>query len=104
MIIETFLGSRCKWNLHMTPVILFQLSHSTLCRILRKIGYAYRCPGPSNTTLAHESQDMINYRLKYLITARAISHEIVYLDESYVNASHQDKRCWLKPESKVNEI
>ena len=91
---------------NVASIISSQFSHSTLCRILHKVGYAYKTPGTNNTTLAHETRDMATYRLSYMravIAARSASKEIVYLDESYINASHHDNRCWLKPDSKVNK-
>lgn len=85
----------------------FNLSITSLNRILRRNGFSYK-KTQNNRKLLCERNDIKLMRVKYLRKIREYrtkGFDIIYLDESYIHSSHTRPRAWTDDNSnfKVKE-
>lgn len=91
----------------------FKGSRETLRKILHKIGFRYK-KSKSNRKVLIERNDISAWRANYLQkikeNERGEQKQVIFLDETYIHASHTAGRCWqsddvdgvLNPVSKGN--
>lgn len=79
---------------------VIQCEREYLRQRLKKLGFQWtRCQ--SNRRLLIERSDIVAWRIRYLSDINKYRREcknIVYIDETYVQASHSVSSCWQSPE------
>ena len=76
--------------------IEFKGGRKTLRKILKEMGFVWR-KSTDNRRLLMERSDIVAQRINFLRQMRKYrekGRDIVYTDESYVNAGHAVTRCW----------
>lgn len=79
----------------------FKYSKTTLRRILRSMGYKYKkCQ--SKRKILMERYDIVAWRAKFILRMRKNRLEekrpVIYLDETYIQASYHLQKCWQSNE------
>ena len=79
------------------------VSKYTILKLLQKFGYRYGECQTFNRAILCERSDLVAQRHQYLRTIkqrRNSGYNIVYLDETWVNANHTASYQWLPPDPK----
>ena len=82
------------------------IKRSTLWRSVRSLGFSFKTTKSSKDVICESSNYMVSLRSSYLRKLkkfRSANYEILYLDESYINAHHTCTKEW-QSESIKREI
>lgn len=76
----------------------FQGSQTTFTRILKNMGFTYKKRQSAARNILKERPDIVAKRQDFILKMRAIrltGRKLVYLDETWLNATHAPGKCWL---------